>query len=243
MTAKNCFVTAAGQGIGRAIAVALHQAGHAVTATDVNDELLDALRSEHGVDTAPLDVTDADAIAGFADELGATDVLIHCAGFVHNGTVLDVADADYDFSFDLNVRPAFRMSQAVIPGMVTRGGGSLIFISSVASSIKGVPNRAVYSSTKAALIGLSKSIAADFVQHGVRSNCICPGTVETPSLGDRIKAMGPDVTAQRQGFIDRQPMGRLGTPEEIASLALYLTDDRAEFITGQAIAIDGGWSI
>ena len=243
MSTKRCFVTAAGQGIGRAIAIALSEAGHQVVATDVNEELLGSLNAEHGIETGALDVTSADAIEAFAEQLASTDTLVHCAGFVHHGTVLDVSDDDYDFSFDLNVRPAFRLSQAVLPGMIERKGGSLIFISSVASSLKGVPNRAAYGATKAALIGLSKSIAADFVQDGVRSNCICPGTVETPSLGQRIQDAGPDVDKQRQAFIDRQPMGRLGRPDEIAGLAVYLTGDNAEFMTGQAIALDGGFTI
>ncbi len=243
MSTKRCFVTAAGQGIGRAIAIGLSEAGHQVVATDRDEELLQSLTAEHGIETAALDVTNTAAIATFAEQLGNTDTLVHCAGFVHHGTVLDVSDDDYDFSFDLNVRPAFRLSQAVLPGMIERKSGSLIFISSVASSLKGVPNRAAYGSTKAALIGLSKSIAADFVRDGVRSNCICPGTVETPSLGQRIEDAGPDVEKQRQAFIDRQPMGRLGQPAEIAGLAVYLAGDNAEFMTGQAIALDGGFTI
>ena len=243
MSNTRCFVTAAGQGIGRAIAIGLSAAGHQVVATDLDEDLLSSLDGEHGIETGALDVTNASAIATFADQLASTDTLVHCAGFVHHGTVLDVSDSDYDFSFDLNVRPAFRLSQAVLPGMIERGSGSLIFISSVASSLKGVPNRAAYGASKAALIGLSKSIAADFVRDGVRSNCICPGTVETPSLGQRIEDGGPDVDAQRQAFIDRQPMGRLGQPSEIADLAVYLAGDNAGFMTGQAIAIDGGFTI
>ena len=243
MSTKRCFVTAAGQGIGRAIAIGLSEAGHEVVATDLNEGLLRSLHDEHGIEIGVLDVTNVSAIAAFSERLGSTNTLIHCAGFVHHGTVLDVTDDDYDFSFDLNVRPAFRMSQAVLPGMIERGNGSVIFISSVASSLKGIPNRAAYGSSKAALIGLSKSIAVDFVHDGVRSNCICPGTVETPSLEQRIEDGGPDVDKQRQAFVERQPMGRLGQPSEIAALAVYLAGDSAEFITGQAIAIDGGISI
>ncbi|MEO6571749.1 MAG: SDR family oxidoreductase [Ilumatobacteraceae bacterium] len=243
MNTKRCFVTAAGQGIGRAIAIGLSEAGHKVVATDLNEELLGTLDDEHGIETGVLDVTSPDAIATFSEQLNNTDTLVHCAGFVHHGTVLDVSDDDYDFSFALNVRPAFRLSQAVLPGMIERKSGSLIFISSIASSLKGLPNRAVYGATKATLIGLSKSIAADFVGDGIRSNCICPGTVETPSLGERIKDAGPDVIQQRQAFIDRQPMGRLGQPDEIAGLAVYLAGDNAEFMTGQAIALDGGFTI
>ncbi|MDO6731169.1 SDR family oxidoreductase [Marinovum sp. 2_MG-2023] len=242
-TAKTCFVTAAGQGIGRAIAIGLRAAGHEVFATDLRADLLADLRSDHGIETAQLDVTDPAAIAALQERLSQTDMLFHCAGFVHSGTVLDLSDADYDFSFDLNVRAAFRMAQAVLPGMVARQSGSLVFIASVASSIKGVPNRAVYGASKAAVLGLSKSIAADFVKQGIRSNCICPGTVETPSLGQRIEDSGPDVQAQRHAFIARQPMGRLGVPEEIAALAVFLADPNADFITGQALAVDGGWTI
>ncbi|MFW2381745.1 MAG: SDR family oxidoreductase [Acidimicrobiales bacterium] len=243
MRTKRCFVTAAGQGIGRAIAIGLSEAGHEVVATDLDENLLLGLNDEHGIETGALDVTSAAAIATFAEQLAGTDTLVHCAGYVHHGTVLDVSDDDYDFSFDLNARPAFRLSQAVLPGMIERGNGSLIFISSIASSLKGLPNRAAYGASKASLIGLAKSIAADFVRDGVRANCICPGTVETPSLGQRIEAAGPDVDRQRQAFIDRQPMGRLGQPSEIAGLAVYLAGDNAEFMTGQAIAIDGGFTI
>lgn len=242
-TPKTCFVNAAGQGIGRAIAIGLSKEGHKVFATDLRGDLLADLRDTYGIETAQLDVTDPTAIADLQDPLSQADMLFHCAGFVHSGTVLDVSDADFDFSFDLNVRAAFRMTQAVLPGMLERQSGSLVFIASVASSMMGVPNRAVYGASKAAILGLSKSIAADFVQQGIRSNCICPGTVETPSLGERIEKSGPDVAAQRSAFIARQPMGRLGTPEEIAALAVFLADPNAGFITGQALAIDGGWTI
>jgi 2-keto-3-deoxy-L-fuconate dehydrogenase len=240
---KTCFVNAAGQGIGRAIAIGLSEAGHRVFATDLHADLLSDLGKTHGIETAKLDVTNPNAIAELKETLSQVDMLFHCAGFVHSGSVLDVSDADFDFSFNLNVKAAFHMAQAVLPGMLKRQSGSLVFIASVASSIMGVSNRAVYGASKAAVLGLSKSIAADFVQQGIRSNCICPGTVETPSLGQRIEESGPDVEAQRRAFIARQPMGRLGTPEEIASLATFLANPNAGFITGQALAIDGGWTI
>jgi len=240
---KQCLVTAAGQGIGRAIVEGLLDAGHHVIATDRDVALLADFANVANVETFALDVTDPAAIDALSDRTENVDVLCHCAGYVHNGTVLDVSDASYDFSFDLNVRSAFRMSQAVLPGMLARGDGSLIFISSVASAIKGVPDRAVYGASKAALLGLSKSMAADFVAQGVRSNCICPGTVDTPSLEVRIAESGPDLAAQREAFIARQPMGRLGRADEIAALAVFLADAKANFITGQALAIDGGWTI
>ena len=243
MKPKQCLVTAAGQGIGRAIVEGLLDAGHHVIATDRDDGLLADFADVANVQTFALDVTDPGAIDALSDYTENLDVLCHCAGYVDSGSVLEVSDASYDFSFDLNVRSAFRMSQSVLPGMLERGNGSLIFISSVASAIKGVPNRAVYGTTKAALLGLSKSIAADFVAQGIRSNCICPGTVETPSLADRIAESGPDIAKQKQAFVDRQPMGRLGRAEEIAALAVFLADPKADFMTGQALAIDGGWTI
>jgi 2-keto-3-deoxy-L-fuconate dehydrogenase len=240
---KRCFVSAAGQGIGRAIAIALHDAGGNVLASDRDADLLDVLHAETGIETVPLDVTDAGAIRALGHRLSQVDVLCQVAGFVHDGTLLDVTDDVYDFSFDLNVRSAFRMAQAVIPGMRERQHGSIIFMSSVVSSLKGAPRRCVYGATKAALIGLAKSIAVDYVTEGIRSNCICPGTVETPSWHGRVEAQGGDPEAVRAAFRARQPMGRLGTPEEIAALALYLASDAASFVTGQAIAIDGGWTI
>ena len=240
---KRCFVNAAGQGIGRAIAIALHDAGGEVLASDRDQSLLDALRADTGIETVQLDVTDGAAIAALGDRLSQADVLCQVAGFVHDGTLLDVDDAAYDFSFELNVRSAFRMAQAVIPGMRERRNGSIIIVSSVVSSIKGAPRRCVYGATKAALLGLSKSIAADYVTEGIRSNCICPGTVETPSWHGRVEAQGGDLEAVRAAFVARQPMGRLGTPDEIAGLARYLASDAAAFVTGQAIAIDGGWTI
>lgn len=243
LAGKRCFVTAAGQGIGRAIAVAMQQAGGEVLASDRDAALLEQLHVATGIETVALDVTDGTAIAEIADRLTQIDVLAQVAGYVHDGTVLDVTDDVYDFSFDLNVRSAIRMAQAVLPGMRERGSGSMVFMASVVSSMKGAPRRCVYGASKAALIGLSKSIAADFVTDGIRSNCICPGTVETPSWHGRVDAQGGDRDAVVAAFIARQPMGRLGTPEEIADLAVYLASDAAGFVTGQSIAIDGGWTV
>jgi 2-keto-3-deoxy-L-fuconate dehydrogenase len=240
---KRCFVNAAGQGIGRAIATALHDAGGEVLASDRDQSLLDALHADTGIETVQLDVTDAAAIAALGDRLSQVDVLCQVAGFVHDGTLLDVDDAAYDFSFALNVRSAFRMAQAVVPGMRERRHGSIIIVSSVVSSIKGAPRRCVYGATKAALLGLSKSIAADYVTEGIRSNCICPGTVETPSWHGRVEAQGGDLDAVRAAFVARQPMGRLGTAEEIAAIALYLAADESAYTTGQVFVVDGGITI
>ncbi|MBU2868419.1 SDR family oxidoreductase [Pacificibacter marinus] len=240
---KTCLVTAAGQGIGRAIVDGLLSAGHKVIATDRDVALLEGLIGVEKCEVHELDVTEPAAIAALSHYTNTVDVLCHCAGYVDSGTVLDITDAQYDFNFQLNVQSAVRLAQAVLPGMVSRNDGALIFISSVASAIKGVPNRSIYGTTKAALLGLSKSIAADFVAEGIRSNCICPGTVETPSLSERIAESGSDIMAQRKEFIARQPMGRLGRAEEIAALAVFLSDPMAGFMTGQALAIDGGWTI
>ena len=237
---KTALVTAAGQGIGRAAALAFAAAGAQVTATDINEETLATLAGEAGIETRRMDVLDdADVKASIA-EAGPFDVLFNCAGFVHGGTVLEMKDEEFDFAVDLNVRSMVRTTRAVLPAMLERGEGAIINMSSVASSVKGVPNRFIYSTTKAAVIGLTKAIAADFVQQGIRCNAICPGTVESPSLEDRLKAQG-DYTAARTAFVARQPMGRLGTPEEIADLAVHLAN--ATYTTGQAFAIDGGWSI
>lgn len=243
LAGKRCFVTAAGQGIGRAIAVAAQQAGADVLASDRDGALLQQLHAGTDIETVQLDVTDAEAIEALGDRLSQVDVLLHVAGYVHDGTVLDVTDDVYDFSFDLNVRSAFRMTQAVLPGMRDRGAGSIVLMSSVVGSLKGAPRRCVYGATKAALVGLSKSIAADFVTEGIRANCICPGTVETPSWHGRVDAQGGDRDAVVAAFVARQPMGRVGTAEEIADLAVYLASDAAAFVTGQAIAIDGGWTL
>ncbi|WP_113457325.1 SDR family oxidoreductase [Rhizobium cremeum] len=237
---KRVLVTAAGQGIGRASALAFARAGATVVATDINADALKSLASEINIETRLLDVLKDEAVTAVVAETGPFDVLFNCAGFVHSGSVLEMADKDLDFAFDLNVRAMVRTIRAVLPSMLERGGGAIINMASVASSIKGVPNRCAYSVTKAAVIGLTKSVAADYVAQGIRCNAICPGTVESPSLQDRMKAQG-DYEAARAAFIARQPMGRLGTPEEIADLAVHLAT--ATYTTGQAYAIDGGWTI
>lgn len=236
---KTVLATAAGQGIGRATALAFAQAGATVWATDINEGALSTLAAE-GISTRRLDVLDPASVSAVVGEIGAVDILFNCAGFVHAGSVLEATDADIDFALDLNVKSMIRTIRAVLPGMLARKDGVILNMSSVASSIKGVPNRFAYSMTKAAVIGLTKSIAADYVAQGIRCNAICPGTVESPSLQDRLRATG-DFDQARAAFVARQPMGRIGTPEEIAALALYLAG--ATFTTGQAVAIDGGWTI
>jgi 2-keto-3-deoxy-L-fuconate dehydrogenase len=237
---KRILVTAAAQGIGRAIAESFAAEGAKVTATDINLEKLGTLKGV-GLTTRPLDVLDAGAIVAAAKELGEIDVLVNCAGFVHHGTILDCEEKDFDFSTNLNVRAAYRMIRAFLPGMLAKGSGNIVNVSSIASSIIGVPNRFIYGVTKAALLGLTKSVAVEYVTKGIRCNAICPGTVETPSLGERIKALGNEEEA-RKAFIARQPMGRLGRAEEIAALALYLASDESAFVTGQEFIIDGGWT-
>ncbi|QLF68367.1 SDR family oxidoreductase [Peteryoungia desertarenae] len=237
---KRALVTAAGQGIGRASALAFARAGADVVATDINAEALATLHGEDRITTRILDVLKDEMVANVVGETGPFDILFNCAGFVHAGTILDMPDKDLDFALDLNVRAMIRTIRAVLPSMLERGGGSIINMASVASSIKGVPNRCAYTVTKAAVIGLTKSVAADYVTQGIRCNAICPGTVESPSLQDRMRAQG-DYDAARAAFIARQPMGRLGTPEEIADLAVYLAG--ATYTSGQAYAIDGGWTI
>jgi 2-keto-3-deoxy-L-fuconate dehydrogenase len=234
-------VTAAAQGIGRATALAFAREGAEVIASDINEERLADLASEPGITTRRLDVRDAAAVSTFAKEVGRADILFNCAGFVHAGTILDCTDEEFDFAFDLNVRSMFRMVRAFLPAMIEGGGGSIVNIASVASSVIAAPNRFVYGASKAAVIGLTKSVAADFVAKGVRANAICPGTVESPSLEDRMRATG-DLEAARVAFAARQPMGRLGRPEEIAALAVYLASHESDFVTGQAISIDGGWT-
>ncbi|MBS0443590.1 MAG: SDR family oxidoreductase [Proteobacteria bacterium] len=245
LAGKTAFVTAAGQGIGRAIAEAFAREGAKVIATDLNESLLATLKSP-AITTRRLDVLDAAAIAAAAKEAGVVNVLVNAAGFVHAGSVLECSEEDWSFAFDLNVRSQFRTIKAFVPGMLAQGGGSIINLASVAGSIKGAPNRFVYGSTKAAVIGLTKAVAADFITRGVRCNAICPGTVESPSLRDRIAAQAQasgQTTAQVEAaFIARQPMGRLGRVEEIAALAVYLASDESSFTTGTAQIIDGGWS-
>ncbi len=239
---KRVLITAAAQGIGRASALALAREGAAVLATDVNVTLLVGLEAEPGVTTAPLDVTDAGQIAALAAAQPPFDVLVNVAGYVHAGSILDCEESAYDFSMNLNVKSPYRMIRAFLPAMLAAGGGSIVNVASVCSSLKGLPNRFVYGTSKAAVIGLTKSVAADYVGRGIRCNAICPGTVETPSLEDRIAAFD-DPEAARRGFIARQPMGRLGTPEEIAAIVLYLAADESAYTTGQLFVVDGGITI
>jgi 2-keto-3-deoxy-L-fuconate dehydrogenase len=237
---KTALVTAAAQGIGRAIAERFAAEGARVIATDINMEVLGTLKGAN-LTTRRLDVLDLAAVTAAEKEIGAIDILMNCAGFVHHGTILDCEEKDFDFSTNLNVRAAYRMIRAFLPGMLARKSGTIVNISSIASSIAGVPNRFIYGTTKAGLIGLSKAVAVDFVTQGIRCNAICPGTVETPSLEQRMAARG-DVAEARKAFIARQPMGRLGKAEEIAALALYLASDESAFVTGQEFVIDGGWT-
>ncbi|MDR3495617.1 MAG: SDR family oxidoreductase [Ancalomicrobiaceae bacterium] len=241
LASQRVLVTAAGQGIGRASALALARAGADVLATDINADALTSLAQTANIRTALLDVLKDEPVAALAAAEAPFDVLFNCAGFVHAGTVLEMSDSDLDFAFELNVKAMVRVTRAVLPGMLEHGGGTIINMASVASSQKGVPNRCAYSITKAAVIGFTKSIAADYISKGIRCNAICPGTVESPSLQERMKAQSGDYEATRAAFIARQPMGRIGTPEEIADLAVYLAG--ATYTTGQAYAIDGGWTI
>ena len=242
LAGKRALVTAAAQGIGEAIARAFASEGASVLATDVNAETLSKLDRIEGIEIRRVDALDGVAVKACVDDAGPFDVLASCTGFVHHGTILDCDEAAWDFSFDLNVKAMYRVVRAVLPGMVERGGGSIVSIASVASSVKGVPVRCVYGASKAAVIGLTKSVAADFIKQGVRCNTICPGTVQSPSLDARIAAQGggPEV---RRAFIDRQPMGRLGTTEEIAALALHLASDESAFTTGQTFIADGGMTL
>ena len=240
LAGKTALVTAAGQGIGRATALAMAADGATVFATDINAETLASLDGIDGITTFMLDVLDH---ASVAEGVGRAkpDILFNCAGFVHHGTIFDATDDEWNFAHDLNVRSMFWTSRAALPAMLERGSGSIINMSSVASSVIGAPNRFVYGVTKAAVIGLTKSIASDYVKSGVRCNAICPGTVMSPSLQDRLAAMG-DYDKAEEAFIARQPMGRFGKAEEIAALAVYLASDESGFVTGQAINIDGGWT-
>lgn len=244
LAGKTAFITAAAQGIGRASALAYVAEGATVIATDLNEAKLADLG--HGIKTHKLDVTNPADVARVLAAAGPIDILFNCAGFVHQGTILDSTEADWDFAFALNLRSMISTIRAVLPGMIERGHGSIINMSSAASSIKGAPNRCVYGTSKAAVVGLTKSVASDFVKSGVRCNAICPGTVQTPSLDDRIAANAAaagSVEKARSDFIARQAMGRLGSPEEIAALAVYLGSDETQFITGQTIVIDGGWTL
>ncbi len=241
---KTALVTAAAQGIGRSSALALAAAGARVIATDIDEAKLAALRGQAGIEVCRMDVRDTSSVSSAVALAGTVDVLFNCAGFVHHGTVLECTDADLDFAYDLNVKAMIRTIQAVLPGMLAKGEGSIINMASVASSIKGVPVRCIYGMTKAAVIGLTKSVAADFVGRGIRCNAICPETVETPSLEGRLMTQGKDqggYEKARAAFIARQPIGRLGRPEEIADLVVYLAT--AGYTTGQVHVIDGGWCI
>ena len=242
---RTAFVTAAGQGIGRETALAFAAEGARVIATDVDEAKVHQIASEsiHG---AKLDVLHAADIAQAEIDAGPIDILFNCAGVVHQGTLLDATEDEWELAFDLNVRSMFRTMKAFLPGMLARGHGAIINMASVASSVKGVPSRFIYSATKAAVIGMTRSVATDYIRQGIRCNCICPGTVHTPSLEERIAANAAragSVDAARQAFVERQPMGRLGTPEEIAALAVYLASDAAQFVTGQAVVIDGGLTL
>ncbi len=243
LSGKRALVTAAGAGIGRATAEAFAAEGASVVATDIDAASLGGLAA----DRRKLDVRSSEAVAALAAEIGPLDILFNCAGFVHHGSVLDCSDADWDFSFDLNVKSMHRTIKAFLPGMLAKGGGSIINIASGASSVRGLPNRYVYGASKAAVIGLTKAVAADFIRRGIRCNAICPGTVESPSLQGRIAALsaasGQSVEAVKQAFVDRQPMGRLGRPEEIAMLAVYLASDESAFTTGQIHLADGGFAL
>ncbi len=239
LAGKKAFVTAAGQGIGRAIAEALHREGATVWASDLNAGTVGELDALDGVNTMTLNVLDTKAVEAAAQQVGQVDILVNCAGFVHHGTILDCTEAEWDFAFKLNVKAMFMVTKSFLPAMLAGGGGSIVNIASVAGSIAGVPNRFTYGASKAAVIGLTRSVAKDFVGQGIRCNSICPGTVQSPSLNDRINAL-PDPVQARKDFIARQPMGRLGEASEIADLAVYLASDESRFVTGTEMIIDGG---
>lgn len=242
LAGKTAFITAAGQGIGRGAALAFAREGAQVWATDVNAKALADLEGRDGIRTRVLDVLDEGAIAKAAAEAAPVDILFNCAGFVAHGSILDCSNKDWEFSFNLNVRSMFWVTKAFLPGMLKKGGGSIINMSSIASSVKGLPNRFAYGATKAAVVGLTKSVAADYVKQGIRCNCIGPGTVDTPSLGERINAFADPVQAKKD-FIARQPMGRLGTVEDITGILVFLASDESLFATGNMYSIDGGMTI
>ena len=239
LSGKKIIITAAAQGIGRACVEAYQAEGATVIATDINQEKLDELSHLSNVETRFLDVLNLEDISKESGEIGHVDVLFNCAGFVHHGSILDCDETAWDFSFELNVKAQYRMIRAFLPGMLSNGGGSIINMASVCSSVKGIVQRAVYGASKAAVIGLTKSVSADYLRDGVRCNCICPGTVQSPSLDDRINAFEDPIQA-RKDFIARQPLGRLGTAEEIAAIAVYLASDESAYTTGQPFIIDGG---
>lgn len=241
LTGKTALITAAGQGIGRASAERMACEGARVIATDVNPALVAELAAIPGIEARVLNVLDGAAISALVAEVGPVDILFNCAGVVHNGTVLEASEAEWDFAFDLNAKAQFRMIRAVLPGMIAKGAGSIINMSSVAGPKKGPVNRAVYSASKAAVVGLTRSVAADYVTKGIRCNAICPGTVDSPSLHDRLRATG-DYDGALKAFIARQAMGRLGRVEEVAALVCYLASDEAGFTTGTEHVIDGGWT-
>jgi 2-keto-3-deoxy-L-fuconate dehydrogenase len=244
---KVAVITAAAQGIGRASAIAFAREGAQVIATDIDEAGVAELAGECVAETARLDVRDTAAVNALAARLGRIDILLNCAGYVHHGTVLDCSEEDWDFSFDLNVKSMHRTIRAFLPGMLEKGAGSIVNIASGAGSVRGIPNRYVYGASKAAVIGLTKAVAADFIRRGIRCNAICPGTIQSPSLNQRIATLaaqtGQDEATVRQSFIDRQPMGRLGTAEEVAMLAVYLASDEASYTTGQIHLVDGGFAL
>jgi len=244
---KTIVVTAAGQGIGRATVLAMAREGATIWATDINPELLKSYAGIANIKTSVLNVLKTADVEAFAAKVGNIDVLFNCAGFVHQGDILNLSEADWDFSMDLNVKSMYRTIRAFVPGMLAQGHGSVINMASAASNIKGAPNRVIYSASKAAVIGLTRALAADYVSRGVRFNAICPGTIESPSLGERIQAVsnqsGKTIDEAREQFVARQPIGRIGKAEEIAYLAIYLASDESAFTTGTSQIIDGGWSL
>ena len=242
LAGKTAFITAAGQGMGRAAALTFAAEGAKVWATDLNPGPLQQLSGVAGITTRQLDATDEQAIAKLAGEVGGIDVLLNCAGYVHHGSILDCTPKDWDFSMNVNVRSMYLVTRAFLPGMLAKKRGSIINMASIASSMRGLPNRFVYGTTKAAVIGLTKAVAADYVKQGIRCNAVCPGTIDTPSLADRINAL-PDPMQARKDFIARQPMGRLGTVEDMVSLFVYLASDESTFATGATFSVDGGMTI